>query len=140
MVSSVRHGALLTLLVFAAGCGGPPAALTKKTEVITWPALQELQAPSVQQGIVLTAQMGDFAACKKNAAAPEFQALVDKFEAEAIPSSMSSPAREDAKKEVLASYKDLIETAKGSGSPKELKAKVDTLTKSLGKLTDSNLK
>lgn len=130
--------ALLSLFVIA-GCGGPPRELTQKSKVITWPALQALQDPAIAQGIFLTAQMGDLAACKKNAAAPQLQELVDKFEAEAIPASITSPAREAAKKEVVTNYKLVISAAKGVASAKELKDNVALLSKSLGKLTDPNL-
>lgn len=123
-----------------AGCGGPSPELTKKSAVITWPALQSLQNPDVARGIILTAQMGDMAGLKKNAADPKFQGLVDTFAAEPIPSSMASPGRETAKKDVVEIYKKIIEGAKAGTNAKEMKATVASLTKALGVLTDPNLK
>lgn len=122
------------------GCSNVPAELSKPPEVVTWPALQALQAPEVNMGIVRSAQMNDLKSLKSNAADPKLEELVKKFEAEPIPSKFASKARDEAKAKVVEGYKYLISTAKGMGSGSDLKKTVEELQVNVGKLTDPALK
>lgn len=114
--------------------------LSKPTKTVTWKELQALQAPEVNMGLVMSAQRGDAAGIKKAATDPKLSELVDEFEKAPIPSQFASPAREKAKTKVVTGYKSLIVSAKGSGSPKELKDTVMSIQEGISEMTSPDLK
>jgi hypothetical protein len=134
----VLIGVLSFLMI--SGCSNVKPELSKPPEVVTWPALQALQSPDINMGIVRSAQMKDFKSLKANLADAKLEEAVKKFEDEPIPSKFASPAREEAKKNVVKEYKYLISSSKGMASNNDLKSGVDALQQSIAKLTDPSLK
>lgn len=123
------------------GCSNPQLKeLSKPTQEVTWPELKALQSPEVNMGIIMNAQRGDFAGVKKTASDPKFAELVQAFEESEIPSEFASPAREKAKTRVVSDYKTLVNSAKGVGSPQDIKAAVKSLQEGMSELTSADLK
>ncbi len=131
---------LLLCCVALIGCSNGTADLSKKSEVVTWPALQALRSPEVGMGIFRSAQMGDQATLKATLNDPKIEELVKKFEEEAIPRQFASKARDEAKAQVVSEYKLLISSGKSGAAFEELKKIADSLTQNLNKLTDPALK
>jgi hypothetical protein len=124
----------------AVGCSNVPAELTKKTEVVTWPALQALRSPEIGMGIFRSAQMGDQATLKTTLNDPKVEDLVKKFEEEPIPKQFATKAREDMKSQIVTEYKLLISGGKSGAPFADLKKTAESLTQKLDKLSDPALK
>lgn len=143
-MDNVFDSRLLTVGLLSAsmfiGCNNVSPELSKPTEVVTWPALQALQAPEINMGIIRSAQMNDLKGLKTVATDPKLDELVKKLEDEPIPSKFASKAREDAKKQLVGEYRALISGAKGTASGPDLKQTVESITQSLTKITDPALK
>ncbi len=130
---------LVSVSVFF-GCSNVSPELSKPTEVVTWPALQALQSPEINMGIIRSAQMNDLKGLKAHASDPKLDELVKKLEDEPIPSKFASKAREDVKKQLVGEYRALISGAKGMASGPDMKRTVQSITESLTKIVDPALK
>lgn len=138
---TLRHAVFgLMCAACLTGCGGVPSEMTKKNEVVTWPALEALRAPEFGMGIIRSTQTGDYATLKTTLSDPKTEEVVKKFEDEPIPKQFASKAREEAKADVVKEYKLLISGGKSGAPMPELKKSVDAITQGLAKLSDPALK
>jgi hypothetical protein len=106
------------LLAAAVGCSGTGA--TPQTEVKSpqWPELDALSSESVRS-MVMGAEMGDWNAVKKEAASPEYKAMVDAFASTDVPEEFATDARKQAKDDAAKKFQALVEAGSGKGSIEE---------------------
>jgi hypothetical protein len=135
-----RRTVCLGILLACVGCGSPTDKLSKPANVVTWPALKNLQDPEIARAVIMPAHMGDVAGHQKGASDPKFAELLAKFESEPIPAQFKTPAREEAKKKAVAAYKAVIEGAKGSPSAQQMKDAVMAMTTAISAVMDPALK
>lgn len=131
----------MAMLGLTVGCSNPDIAkINKPTKSVTWPELAALRSPDVNMGILLNAQTNNIAGVKKAATDPSFQELVDEFNSSSIPKEFDSPERQKAKEKVSKDYNSLIGLCKSMGSDKDIKAQALSISESVSKLTDPDLK
>lgn len=110
--------------------------LAQPTEPVTWTTLAALQQQDVSGPLFLSTKAGELNVVAEYASSPEFGERVDAFDREPIPTEWSNPGREAAKREVVATYRQLIELSEQPLDPVALRQTVETLERHLTRLVD----